>query len=192
MKAKLAHISMVSVLLFACMLMACATVDSSDTSANNTLVDGVQARIKPQVETLYLNVRELQEIYSGLRKLAQAYAIRGDNLQLDYVQKAAIYIQKSYHSASHQWEFLSIMEDIRSEAQIDYYTLRHKGLRYATNEAVYDERFIKIYRSQITNAEALKDIDRALEIIEANRDIFNQIMKAIAPLVRKSGPTEYL
>ena len=147
----------------------------------------VQRRIQPLVEQLYLNTMELKEVYRDLRSVSQAHAFRGDDEQLNYVQKAALYVQKSYLSALHQWEFLSLMEDIRTAAIVDYYTLRHKGLSQAINASVGDERFIKIYRAYIKSAAAIQDIDAALKLIVDNRNLFEQLAAAIAPLVRQKG-----
>ncbi len=147
----------------------------------------VQQHIRPLVEQLYLNTMALKEEYRDLRSVSQAHAFRGDDEQLNYVQKAALYVQKSYLSSMHQWEFLSLMEDIRATAIVDYYTLRYKGLSQAIDASVGDERFIKIYRAYIKNEAALQDIDAALKLIVDNRNLFEQIKAAIAPLVRQKG-----
>ena len=147
----------------------------------------VQRRILPLVEQLYLNTMELKEVYRDLRSVSQAHAFRGEDEQLNYVQKAALYVQKSHLSAMHQWEFLSLMEDIRTDAMVDYYTLRYKGLSQAIDASVGDERFIKIYRAYIKNAAAIQDIDAALKLIVDNRNLFEQLTAAIAPMVRQKG-----
>lgn len=157
-----------------------------------SVTEEVQRRILPLIEQLYLNSRELKEVYRDVRSVSQAHAFRGDDEQLNYVQKAALYIQKSQLSAMHQWEFLSLMEDIRSSAIVDYYTLRYKGLSQATVASVGDERFITIYRAYIKNAAALQDIDAALKLIMDIRNLYEQLKSAIAPLVRGKGADSQL
>ncbi len=173
-----------------CALTACALHNTSGKHREPSLAmtAEVQRRILPLIERLYHNSKELKEEYRDLRAVSQAHAFRGDNEQLNYVQKAALYIQKSHLSAMHQWEVLSLIEDIRPAAIVDYYTLRYKGISQATVELVGDERFITIYRAYIKNAEALEDIDAALKLIVDIRNLFDQLKEAIAPLVRKKMP----
>ncbi len=180
------------VLLAALLAVSCSIATSSTSRPDNDLTAKVQTRIKPLVEALYLNTREQLAIYGDLRSVAQAHALGGDDKQLNYLQKAALYVQKTHLSSWHQWEMLSIMEDIRDEARLDYYTLRRKGLHQAMDEEVYDERFITIYQTQISHAEAQKDIQRALKMIQRNRKIYRQLIDAIAPLVSMDGDVSQL
>jgi hypothetical protein len=134
-----------AVLLFS----ACATGTHSVAQERQARITAAHAQIKPLVEKLYLGAKALEEIYHDLRVVAQAYALMGDQEQLDYLQKAALYIQKSAMQAHNQWEILSLMEDIRPEALGDYHTLRAKALRDVIAEARYDERLLKVYRQFI-------------------------------------------
>ena len=187
------HASILAVTITALVLTGCSSVSPAKTEPDKSVLsEKVLLRIRPLIETLYINNKELLETYRDLRAIARGHLLQGDDEQLNYVQKATAHIQKAHISAMHQWEFLSIMEYIRSAAMIDYYTLRHKGLEHALHEALYDERFIIVYRAYIDNATAQKDIDSALAIIKSNCDIYRQLLTAIAPLVRKPGPTEVL
>ena len=174
------------ILVIICTLTACAFKYASNEHRESTLSvsSEVKQRVLTLVEQLYLNSRELKEVYRDLRSVAQVHAFSGDDEQLNYVQKAALYIQKSYLSAIHQWEFLSLMEDIRPAAIVDYYTLRYKGLSQAIVESASDERFITIYHAYINNAAAFEDIEAAIKLIVDNRNLFKQLTEAIAPLVR--------
>ena len=139
-----------------------------------------------------MHTKELREIYLDLRSVAQAHSFKGLDEQLNYIQKASLYIEKSLIGASHQWEFFSIMHDIRSAAIVDYFTLRHKGLGRAANEARYDVKFITVYQSQITNPVAKEDIDRALSVIAEIRTIYDELTTAIAPVARGGKPNQTL
>ncbi len=172
-------------------LTACAASKSAPNDQPEPgIAREVQSLITPMVETLYLNTRELIETYRDLRAVARAHAFRADDDQLNYVQKIALYVLKSHDSSYHQWEFLSLMHDIRPSATMDYFTLRHKGLHKAAREALDDERFIEIYQSKITHPAANTDIDRALTIIRANRKILLNIAAAIAPMVHRRATGE--
>jgi len=168
---------------------ACTTGREPDSGSANPSADKTQAQIKPLVETLYLKTKDLEVIYQDLRTVANAHALLPDDLQLSYIQKTALYVQIVLQSASSQWEFLSMMESIKPAALQDFYTLRHRALRKTLDETGYDIRFLKLYKTFITSTEAQKDILSALTTIEEIRNIYGQLIDAIAPLVHQSLPT---
>lgn len=176
-------------MLMAFLTVGCATGKAPDSGAANDPANNVREKLKPLVESLYLKTKDLEAIYLDLRSIANAYAFLPDDRQLSHIQKTALYVQNALQDASHQWEFLSIMEDIKPAARQDYFTLRHKALQKTSDETGYDVRFLKLYQAYITNAAAQKDITGALAVIEDIRKIYDQLIDAIAPLVRQGLPT---
>jgi hypothetical protein len=168
---------------------ACTTGKVTGSGSASLSADKTQAQIKPLVEALYLKIKDLEVIYLDLRTVANAHAFLPDDLQLSYIQKTALYVRIALQSASSQWEILSIMQDIKPAALQDYYTLRHRALSRALDETGYDLIFLKLYKAYISSAEAQKDILSALTVIEEIRNIYGQLIDAIAPLVRQGLPT---
>jgi hypothetical protein len=172
--------------LFCC--TACSTGGGPAAGGADDPAGKMQERIKPMVEALYLQTKELEAIYLDLRTVARAHAFLPDDLQLSHIQKAALYVQNALQGAFHQWEFLSIMDDIKPAAVRDYYTLRHQAMKEALDETASDVRFLKLYQAYITSAEAQTDIGRALSAIEEIQKTYGQLIEAIAPLVRQARP----
>lgn len=168
---------------------SCSTAPVPGADSAGTPAESVKARIKPMVEALYLKTRHLETAYLDLRSVANSHAFMPGDLQLSHIQKSALYIQLTLQSAFDQQEFLSIMDDIKPGAMQDFYTLRHKALRKARDETGYNISFLKIYEAFITSADARKYIHSALEDMEQISKIYNQLMEAIAPLVRKGRTT---
>jgi hypothetical protein len=183
------HIFVILGMLTAFLSVGCATGRAPDSGASRASADSVQAKIKPLVEDLYLKTRDLEAIYLDLRTVANAFAFLPDDRQLSHIQKTALYVQNALQGATHQWEFLSIMEDIKPAARQDYFTLRHRALQKTADETRYDVRFLKLYQAYITNAEAQKDINGAAALMDGIQKIYGRLIDAIAPLVRQGLPT---
>lgn len=180
---------MLGPVLLAALVMACSTARDRGNISQDAPESPGHKRIKALVERLYLESKELKTIYLDLRAISNAHAFLPDDLQLNYLQKSALYVEKAHLSAHHQWELFAIMNAIRPSSAMDYYTLRHQSLGQAANQARYDQRFLEVYRPFISSEEAQKEIGRALASIDEIQKLYTELMEAIAPLVRKGTPT---
>lgn len=180
--------SMAAGLAIAFLIGGCLADHAAHSESNFGPASSVQEQIKPLVEQLFLNYKTIDGIFHDLQAVAQAHLFQADDAQLNYVQKACLYVQKAALGAYHQWDILSILEDIRPAALRDYYTLRHKGLLWAAGEIDSDIRFLNLYREFISNTTAREDIDQALGVMKANRELYGRMAEIIAPLINKARP----
>jgi hypothetical protein len=175
--------------LLAALVMACSTARYRADYPQDAAESPGHERIAALVERLYLESKELKTIYLDLRAISTTHAFLPDDLQLSYLQKSALYVEKAHLSAHYQWELFAIMNAIRPSSVMDYYTLRHQSLGQAANQARYDRRFLEVYRPFISSEEAQEEIRRALAAIDKIQALYTELMAAIAPLVRKGPPT---
>ena len=137
--------------------------------------------MKPIVEALFMNHNQLKYLYSDIHELARGPLFRSDR-QLDYVQKAALYMNEAYLIGHSEWKLLSIMEYIKPEVVQDYYTLRKKGLTEAIQEIQYSIKQIELYKNFINDRAAVKIIQDAVGVIDANIYMMNKLLELVTPL----------
>jgi hypothetical protein len=102
---------------------------------------------------------------------------------LDYIQKTALFVQDALQEARHQWEFFSIIDDIKEQARRDYFTLRFKGLTEASADLQFDISLVELYTPFITNAVASNDTENAVETMRAIQRNYKELLSLIEPLV---------
>ena len=149
----------------------------------------ISEKIQPLLEKLYLYTKDLDQIRLDVRADAHVRAFLPGDPQLNYVQKAASYVEHASLIAMQQWELLSIVQDIKPEALIDYYTLRHKALGRAFDETRYDAQFLGLYQPFVERSQAKEDIQKALNVINDIQAIYSRLIEEVAPLVRQGLPT---
>jgi hypothetical protein len=139
-------------------------------------------RLQTVTEQLYMNVRQLDHIYKDVREFAQKSVLRGSDRQLDYIQKASLYINDARRLAHHQWQLFSIMNYIRTDARTDYYTLRLNDLPGVVSDTRFAVKLLELYSASIENEFVKTAIGNALGIIEANLYMFAQMEAILRPL----------
>lgn len=183
-------LALIAVGMFLGMICGACTGGQIPAPASATLSPGNGFReLKPVVEALYLKTREFQTVYSELRTLAQGHVLGAKDVQLNYLQKTALYVQHACENADHQWQLFSILDYIKPSAMADYLNLRNKALKRATHELKYDRQFLQIYGPFITHPDAQREIQRALGYIDDIQALYDRLLKSLAPVVYKEIPT---
>lgn len=170
------------------LLAGCATGagrKDDGTSGNGASV--TRQELKTTVEALYLNNLALRDVYRDLRGMARAHLFLPDDDRLNQLQKICLYVDSALRTGMHQWEMLSIMDDIRPAATGDYFTLRQKSLAVAMDRTRWDQRFIDLYRTGIMNGAVQQKVDAAIRRIERNLSLFKRLMDLSAPLANPEG-----
>ena len=162
---------------------ACASARSSDREPAAIDV----SRINPLIESLKLHTVALDRQYSLLRASAADYAFRGLDEQLNYIQKAALFVQSALEGAKHQWEILSIVDYIKEETLRDYFTLRLQGLKTASTELAHHITLVDLYAARLKADLPRQDAAQALKILKTIQEDYAQLMTALAPLANPRG-----
>jgi hypothetical protein len=144
--------------------------------------------VRPLIEKLLINHKNLEPIYQDLRLIAEGNLFYGSDEQLNYIQKACLYVQLANMTAYHQWDGLSLADYIQPGQLRDFYTLRISGLKQALFDSAYHLNFLNTYHAFIENKTALDDIEAAVNLIRDNMDIFQKLVTALTPLANPSPP----
>jgi hypothetical protein len=180
--------SILAVLLTAAVL-GCTTL-SGDVSQTSLPGKTPSGDIQPLIEKLLLNHKSLEQIYQDLRLIAEGTLFYGSDEQLNYIQKACLYVQLADLTAQHQWDGLSLMDYIQKSRLRDFYTLKISGLKQALFESAYQLNFLNTYQASIDNKTALDDIEAAVDLIRDNMDIFQKLIAALTPLANPDRPAD--
>ncbi len=151
----------------------------------------VDTRIKPLIEALKLDTVALEGQYGLLRASAADYAFRADE-QLNHIQKAALFVLNALESAKHQWEILSIVDYIKSDALGDYFTLRVQGLKRAAGDLSHDITLVDLYGAMLAAGTAREDVGHALTVLDAIQRDYEQLLSAMGPLANAPPRTALL
>jgi hypothetical protein len=144
---------------------------SSEAAAQKSLM-------KPVVEALFMNHKQLEYLHGDIHEVARELLFQSDR-QLDYIQKAALYIKEAYLLGYAEWQLLSIMEYIKPDSLQDYLTLRRKGLTQSIPEIQYTIKQIELYRNFIQDKRADKIIRDAVGIIEGNIRLMGRLKEMV-------------
>ena len=173
----------IGMVLLITILTGCTILNQTDRQKTQTFnTDQIVADLTPQIETLYLSWHELDQTYKDIKFLERGFLFDPDDRELGIIQKAGLYVQDASVRSRHQWEQLSVLNYIRPEMMRDYLTLRVNGLTSAIKEIGYDEQFLTIYGSFITNEAVIEDLNRAGSLIKKNRELLNQILERLLPV----------
>ena len=177
MKKRCANLfSTILVLSAALAVAACTTLPTAQEPA----AGGID-RLKPLIESLKLDTVALEEQYRLLRATAADYAFRSDE-QLNYVQKTALFVQSALEGARHQWEVLSIVDYVKTEAVGDYCTLRAQGLKTAYAELAVNITLVDLYGTLLKAEVPRSDAAEALKVLQVIRQDYEQLLSAVEPL----------
>jgi hypothetical protein len=168
-------------------VFSCATPPgdvSLEPSPNKTL----SGEVRPLIEKLLINHKTLEQSYQDLRLISEGNLFYGSDEQLNYIQKACLYVQLADLTAYHQWDGLSLLDYIQPGQLRDFYTLKISGLKQALFDSAYQLNFLNTYHAFIENKTALNDIEAAVNLIRDNMDIFQKLVTALTPLANPSSP----
>jgi len=144
--------------------------------------------IRPVVEKLALNVRELRVVYDDLHILARDTLGGADpDRQLDYVQKVYLYINAALLSAESEYKMLSVLNYVKDARRTDYLTLRAAGLNEALTRMKNAIEFIALYEAFITNPKVTATIARGQALIQGNIYLYDQLLDILQPWVHPAG-----
>jgi len=135
-----------------------------------------------------LRVEALKERYGMLRAAAHAYAFLDDPEQLDYLQKAALYVDRARMLAAHRLELLQLLPRIEPSHIVDYCTLQSRGLQADLKASAYNRHFLGVYQPFIEHEQTADEIDHAVAIILEVEELFRRLLVLFAPLVREPVP----
>ena len=144
--------------------------------------------IRPVVEKLAVNVRELRVIYEDLHILARDTLSGADpERQLDYVQKVYLYVEAALLVAESEYKMLSVLNYIKDARRTDYLTLRAGGLDEALMRMNRTIEFIALYEAFITNPKVTATIARGQALIQGNIYLYGQLLDILQPWVHPAG-----
>ena len=136
-------------------------------------------QLKEKTEQLYINYKLLDDLYKDVRKVAGAYIYQSDQ-QLNYVQKAALYINEARLTSYYQWQMLSVIEYIKPAYLEDYFILRQKDLHKAKKDLNFLITLLDLYSTYIENQAALKPVDEAVAHIKGTIYLFEGLIQMLS------------
>lgn len=186
-------ILMFGMVLLTASFTGCAPLNqTNDGKTPGMDTDPIIALLTPDIERLYLSWHELNQTYKDIKFLERGFLFDPDDRQLAYIQKASLYVQDAAVRIHHRWEQLSVLHYIRPEMMRDYLTLNVKGLTSAIKEIQYDEKFLTIYGTFITQEAVTDELNRARERIKKNMGVLNQIIERLLPIENPTTPSTVL
>ncbi|MGB5423842.1 MAG: hypothetical protein WBN03_16885, partial [Desulfobacterales bacterium] len=102
------------------LLLATVAAASADT-------DDDQGRLSEIIGRLYLNHRQLTNVYRNLHDAALS-EVNGPEKQLGYIQKTYLFVSEANLIGFYQWELLAIIDYVKDSHRSDYLTLRVRDL----------------------------------------------------------------
>ncbi len=144
--------------------------------------------IRPVVEKLAVNFRELRVVYDDLH-IAARDALSGErpDRQLDYIQKVYLHVNTALMVAESQYQMLSVIHYVSDDRRTDYLTLRSRGLDRARARMEDAIEFIGLYDAFIRNSKATEAISRARALIQGNIYLYSRLLDILEPLVHPAG-----
>jgi hypothetical protein len=147
-----------------------------------------QKRVAEEAGVLVLRVEALEERYGLLRAAAHAYAFLDDPEQLDYLQKAALYVDRARMLAAHRLEILQLLPRVRPSHMVDYCTLQYRGLQTGLKASAYNRHFLGIYQPFVEDEQTSGEIGHAVAVILEVENSFRRLLALLEPFVRKPAP----
>lgn len=144
-------------------------------------------QLRTHLGRLYLNYKSLDRVYRSLHDVALD-AVAGSDQQLSYIQKTYLFVSEANLMCFYQWELLSITGYIKADHRKDFFTLRVKDLDRAAFESKDRVNSLKLYYGFIQDKTALKLIDDAIGLIEADIYIYETLINLLRPLANPPNP----
>ena len=158
-----------------------------DTGTTASIAEQNEA-IRPIVEQLSTNQRELKTVYDDLHITARD-ALMGDkpDQQLNYIQKAYLHVNEAQIISDYQTRMLSVLNYIREERRQDYLTLQARGLDIAKGRMNHVISLLDLYGAFIRHPGALEKIGQAKGLIQGNIYLYDKLLVILEPLVHPAG-----
>ena len=150
-----------------------------------------QGRLSEIIGRLYLNHRQLTDVYRNLHDEA-LNAVNGPEQQLDYIQKTYLFVSEANLIGFYQWELLAVIDYIKDTHRSDYLTLRVKDLDRAIFESRDRINSLKLYHAFIASNAPRGLIDQAIGLIEANIYMYEELLELLKPQANPPNPFEKL
>ena len=150
-----------------------------------------QGRLREIIGRLYLNHRQLTDVYRNLHDEA-LNAVNGPEQQLGYIQKTYLFVSEANLIGFYQWELLAVIDYIKDTHRSDYLTLRVKDLDRAIFESRDRINSLKLYHAFIASDAPRGLIDQAIGIIEANIYMYEDLLELLKPQANPPNPFEKL
>jgi hypothetical protein len=166
------------------LMLAAVANSSADT-------DDDQGRLTEIIGRLYLNHKQLTDVYRNLHDAALS-AVNGPEQQLGYIQKTCLFVSEANLIAFYQWELLAVIGYIKDTHRSDYLTLRVKDLDRAIFESRDRINSLKLYHGFIAGDTPRGLIDQAIGLIEANIYMYEELLELLKPQANPSNPFEKL
>jgi len=166
------------------LLLATAATASAGTEED-------QGRLPEIIDRLYLNHRQLTDVYRNLHDEA-LNAVNGPEQQLGYIQKTYLFVSEANLIGFYQWELLAVIDYIKNTHRSDYLTLRIKDLDRAIFESRDRINSLKLYHAFIDSDAPRGLIDQAIGLIEANIYMYEELLELLKPRANPPNPFEKL
>ncbi len=151
-------------------------------------IDQENQRIRPIVEKMAENARQLKEVYKALHAdAADMLAESQDDEQLAHIQKVYLIVDVARTISYYQWQLFSVVHYISPERRKDYFTLRARGIADARSEQAHMITLLEVYQAFITYAPASATIDRATGMMRGNLYLYDQMLDVLQPLAHPAG-----
>jgi hypothetical protein len=166
------------------LLLAAVATASADTDDN-------QGRLSEIIGRLYLNHRQLSDVYRNLHDAALS-EVNGPEQQLGYIQKTYLFVSEANLISFYQWELLAVIGYVKDTHLSDYLTLRVKDLDRAIFESRDRINSLKLYHAFIDAETPRGLVDQAVGLIEANIYMYEELLELLKPQANPSNPFEKL
>ena len=150
-----------------------------------------QGRLSEIIDRLYLNHRQLTDVYRNLHDAALS-AVNGPEQQLGYIQKTYLFVSEANLIGLYQWELLAVIGYVKDTHRADYLTLRVKDLDRAIFESRDRINSLRLYRAFIAGETPRGLIGQAIGFIEANIYMYEELLELLKPQANPSNPFEKL
>jgi hypothetical protein len=166
------------------LLLAAVAMASADT-------DDEQGRLSEIIGRLYLNHRQLTDVYRNLHDAALS-EVNGPERQLSYIQKTYLFVSEANLICFYQWELLAVIDYVKDSHRSDYLTLRLRDLDRAIFESRDRINSLKLYHAFIAGDTPRSLVDQAIGLIEANIYMYEELLELLKPQANPSNPFEKL
>lgn len=153
--------------------------------------DDDQGRLSEIIGRLYLNHRQLTDVYRNLHDAALS-EVNGPEQQLGYIQKSYLFVSEANLIGFYQWELLAVIGYVKDTHRSDYLTLRVKDLDRAIFESRDRINSLKLYHAFIAGETPRGLVDQAVGLIEANIYMYEELLELLKPQANPSNPFEKL
>jgi hypothetical protein len=171
------------------LLAGCTHLAASPDRPHTADAAELEMELRQTIAACRVNARELDKIYDNLHHAATNEAARSRNdIQLNYIQKAYLYVHQARLVAAYQIRLLSDFPYINKDLKNDFWTLRALDLDQAVSEMEDASWFLDVYATFINDPQALADIENARQMIGGSIYLYEKLLVTIHPMVNPAAP----